>query len=68
MAAPRYLTTSVVVEVLDWDDQHWCPACLLPSGIRQWVVLRFPNGRMVAATRAWCDECGSRTIEITTDG
>jgi hypothetical protein len=67
VAAPRYVSTHVVVEPLDFDTRHWCRSCGLPSGIRQWVAVRW-MGRMHLQVRVWCDECGGHDIEVTTSG
>lgn len=59
----RYITTSVVVEVLETEGGFWCTVCALPSVWVQAVVLRT-GSRMLFQRRPWCDECGRRdTLE-----
>lgn len=59
----RHRAVQVAVEALTHDLGHWCRTCALPSGIRQWVAVRYLD-RMHLQVRAWCGECGGRDITI----
>jgi hypothetical protein len=59
----RYVTVNVVAELLDHDHGHWCPTCLLSTGVRAWVAVRFGD-RMHLQMRTHCTECGSRNITL----
>lgn len=61
MASNR--TVTVVVEALSHDVGHWCRSCALPSGIRQHVAIRTST-RMSFGTQTWCEECGSRDVQV----
>lgn len=59
----RYVTTCVVVEELLTDGGHWCTVCLLPSGWRQWLAVRWET-RMHLQQQIWCDDCGRRDTVV----
>jgi hypothetical protein len=61
------VTVSVVTELLGHDHGHWCPRCLLSSGIRAWLAVRV-GPRLTMHVRTWCQECGNRSIDVDPDG
>lgn len=62
--AARVRLVLVAIEPLSHDEGHWCRYCLLPSGIRQWVAVRFTD-RMHLQVRVWCGDCGGHDIDLT---
>lgn len=60
---PRVRIVGVVVEPLLHDTGHWCNHCLLGSGIRMWVAVRYRD-RMHLQQRTWCDDCGRSNITL----
>lgn len=61
------VTVSVVTELLAHDHGHWCSRCLRSTGIRAWVAVRI-GGALSLQIRAWCQDCGSRDVEVSADG
>lgn len=59
----RFVTVAVVVELLDHDHGHWCPTCMLSTGVRAWVAVRSSD-RMHLQVRLHCTECGNRDIVV----
>jgi hypothetical protein len=60
-------TLTVVCEILDHDHGHWCRTCNRSAGVRAWLALRIGH-RLGMQVKAWCGACGSRDIEVGTDG
>ena len=65
--AERMRVVSVRREMVDHDRGHWCRVCLLPTGLRAHIALTL-QGRMMITQMVWCEDCGSRSIDVESDG